>query len=417
MEVDSPGILGLSRALFLNRNIRIIAITGLVSGVYIGMLNVVLQLFPLSLGFGVAAVGILQALGNRFSGVAATIVQPIAGHYSDVHSRKQSILLGSAATIMSMLSFVGAALTANGFLLLLAFILFGVSILGSPASQALVAESVDLDPKRMNVAYSLVFFLATIPGIISSYLAGAIADNYGYVAIFAAAALLEGADLYLYWRELSETKHAMITDSTDGRSFSLREAFRLPKASAGYYGALATDAFALDYHLHHLRHGKVSVPLLRREHRLIGVGIVHRDARFAVSCHKTSDSDWGQEDDYLLGSTGDSAHGRVGAFQFPSRVRGILSRLWRLRYDLGTRGPVPHDDPFASRGTRERRGQGGSFQGTGGLPGTHHRRVPLPGPGIRGPYHRQLLGDDRERRIDDQVPPWTSAEIHGGGCR
>ncbi|MDA4119667.1 MAG: MFS transporter, partial [Thaumarchaeota archaeon] len=218
--------------------------TGLISGIYIGMLNVVLQLFPLSLGFGVAAVGILQALGNRFSGVAATIVQPIAGHYSDVHSRKQSILLGSAATIMSMLSFVGAALTSNGFLLLLAFILFGVSILGSPASQALVAESVDLDPKRMDVAYSLVFFLATIPGVVSSYLAGAIADNYGYVAIFATAALLEGVDLYLYWRELSETKHTTIADSADGRSFSLREALRLPKASAGYYGALAMDSFA-----------------------------------------------------------------------------------------------------------------------------------------------------------------------------
>jgi MFS family permease len=244
MEAETPGILGLSRVLFLNRNIRVIAITGLISGIYIGMLNVVLQLFPLSLGFGVVVVGILQALGNRFSGVAATIVQPIAGHYSDVHSRKQSILLGSAATIMSMLCFVGAALTSNGLLMLLAFILFGVSILGSPASQALVAESVDLDPRRMNVAYSLVFFLSTIPGVISPYLAGAIADNYGYVAIFAAAALLESVDLYLYWKELSETKHTMITDSAHGRNFSLREAFRLPEASAGYYGALAMDAFA-----------------------------------------------------------------------------------------------------------------------------------------------------------------------------
>jgi MFS family permease len=244
MEVDSPGVVGLSRALFLNRNIRVIAITGLISGIYIGMLNVVLQLFPLSLGFGVAAVGILQALGNRFSGVAATIVQPIAGHYSDVHSRRQSILLGSAATIISMLCFVGAALTANGFLMLLAFILFGVSTLGSPASQALVAESVDLDSRRMNVAYSLIFFLSTIPGVVSPYLAGAIADRYGYVVIFATAALLEMVDLYLYWKELSETKHTMITESAHGRSFSLREALKLPKASAGYYGALAMDAFA-----------------------------------------------------------------------------------------------------------------------------------------------------------------------------
>jgi MFS family permease len=244
MGVENPGIFGLSRTLLLNRNIRGIAITGLISGVYIAMLPGVLQLFPLSLGFGVLAIGILQALGNRFSGVAATIVQPLAGHYSDVHSRKGAIILGSVATIASMLCFAGAALTFNGILILLAFILFGVSILGGPASQALVAESVDLDPRKMDVAYSVIFFLSTIPGAVTPYLAGAIIDKYGYLLIFAAAVLLESVDLYLYWKELSETRHTMVTDSTQSRSFSFREALRLPKKSAGYYGALAMDAFA-----------------------------------------------------------------------------------------------------------------------------------------------------------------------------
>jgi MFS family permease len=208
------------------------------------MLNVVLQLFPGSLGFGVLALGILQALGNRFSGVAATIIQPLAGHYSDVHSRKRVIILGSIATISSMLCFVGAALTFNGILMLLAFVLFGISILGSPSSQALVAESVDFDPRRMDVAYSAIFFLSTIPGVVTPYLAGAVVDRYGYLIIFAAAVLLESVDLFLYWKELSETKHTMVTGSTQGRTFSFREALRLPKKSAGYYGALAMDAFA-----------------------------------------------------------------------------------------------------------------------------------------------------------------------------
>ena len=244
MATGSQGILGLSRALLLNRNIRVVAITGLVSGVYIGMLNVVLQLFPGSLGFGVAALGILQALGNRFSGAAATIVQPLAGHYSDVHGRKRAILLGSAFTIASMSCFVGAALTASGVLTLLAFALFGVSVLGSPASQALVAESVDLDPRRMDVAYSLIFFLSIVPGVATPYVAGAIIDSYGYLVIFAAAAALESVDLLLYWKELSETKHTMTHDAAPAQGFSLREALRLPRASWGYYGALAMDAFA-----------------------------------------------------------------------------------------------------------------------------------------------------------------------------
>ena len=244
MGAENPGVFGLSRTLLLNRNIRVIAITGLVSGVYIGMLNVGLQLFPKSLGFGVLALGILQALGNRFSGVAATIIQPLAGHYSDVHSRKRVIILGSVSTIASMACFVGAALTFNGILMLLAFLLFGASILGSPASQALVAESVDFDPRRMDVAYSAIFFLSAIPGVVTPYLAGAVIDSYGYLVIFAAAVLLESVDLFLYWKELSETKHTTVTDSTQSRSFSFREALRLPKKSAGYYGALAMDAFA-----------------------------------------------------------------------------------------------------------------------------------------------------------------------------
>ena len=244
MEDQSQGILRLSRSLFLNRNIRAIAITGLISGVYIGMLSVVLQLFPLTVGFTVAALGILQALGNRYSGVAATIAQPLAGHYSDVHSRRRVILLGSATTILSMVFFVGAAATSSGILTLVAFLLFGVSNLGSPASTALVAESVDLDPRKMDVAYSLVFFISTAPGVISPYLAGAIADSYGYLAIFAAATALEGVDLYLYWKELSETRHTTLADPLQSRSFSLREAVRLPRASWGFFGTLAADSFA-----------------------------------------------------------------------------------------------------------------------------------------------------------------------------
>ena len=244
MAESERGVFGLSRSLLLNRNIRAIAITGLISGVYIGMLNVALQLFPGTLGFGVAALGVLQALGNRFSGAAATLVQPLAGHYSDLHSRKQSILLGSVTTIASMLCFMGAALSRDGYLVLVAFVLYGFSILGSPASQALVAESVSLDSRQMDIAYSLVFFLGTVPGVVSPYLAGSIAETYGYLLIFTVAAILESLDLYIYWRGLTETRHIVTAEPGQGSKFSLREAFTFPRSSWGYFGALAMDAFA-----------------------------------------------------------------------------------------------------------------------------------------------------------------------------
>jgi MFS family permease len=242
---DSGGIFGLSGKLLLNRNIRVIAVTGLISGIYVGMLNGILQLFPLSLGFGVAALGILQAAGNRFSGVAASVAQPIAGHYSDIFGRKVVIVVGSIATIASMVCFIGAAFNGNWILLFVAFLSFGVSALGSPASQAMVAESVEMDVKKMNVAYSVVFFFSSIPGAITPYIAGETVDVYGYAVIFAAAAILEAGDLYLYVRELTETMHVVRPAEVVVRArFSLRESFRIPKGSMRYFSALAMDAFA-----------------------------------------------------------------------------------------------------------------------------------------------------------------------------
>jgi MFS family permease len=244
LEGKPQGIFSLSRYLLLNRNIRIIAVTGLISGIYIGMLSFALQLFPLTIGLGVPAIGILQALGNRFSGVTATLIQPLAGHQSDLQSRKQSIILGSATTIASMVFFAGAAAARNGYLVLVGFLLYGVSVLGSPATQAMVAESVELDPRKMDVAYSVIFFLGTIPGVLSPYLAGSIAQSYGYLIVFAAAALLECVDLYLYWRGLTETQHKVAAEPGQGKKFSLREAFTFPRSSLGFYGALAMDAIS-----------------------------------------------------------------------------------------------------------------------------------------------------------------------------
>jgi MFS family permease len=235
----------MSRTLLADRNIRVLAVTGLISGVYVGMLNGVLQLFPASLGFGVATLGILQAVGNRFSGIAASIAQPIAGHLSDIHGRKVMIVVGSVTTILSMALFIAAALTASWACIFAAFFIFGVSVLGSPPSQAMVAESVGLDTSKMNIAYSVVFLLSSIPGVVTPYLAGVMAGSYGYVVIFLAAALLESVDLFLYLKELYETR--LVAEPGQGPApseFSLRQSFSIPRGSWGYFTALAMDAFA-----------------------------------------------------------------------------------------------------------------------------------------------------------------------------
>ncbi len=243
--VKNEGVLTIFWALMRNRNVRVIAVTGLISGIYIGMLNGVLQLFPGTLSLSVAGLGILQSLGGRFNGVATSIVQPLAGHYADVRGRKIVIVFGSITTILSMMFLAGAAVTGSWILLSAGFVLFGLSTLGNPASQAVIAESVSLDSTRMNIAYSAVFLLSIAPGVVTPYLAGVAADNNDYLAIFVVAALLESVDLYLYVKELAETKHDPLRDGNGlARRFSFVEALKPPKGDIRYFSTLAMDSFA-----------------------------------------------------------------------------------------------------------------------------------------------------------------------------
>jgi DHA1 family multidrug resistance protein-like MFS transporter len=240
---NTPGIIGISRALLLDRNVRTIALTSLISGIYIGMLNTLVQPFTIGLGLGVAVLGILQALGGKFSGLVSSLGQPLAGHYADVFGRKVVILTGSAMTILSMLLFLLAAVTRNPAALVAAFLLYGLSALSSPASQAMVAESVGLVPSRMDVAFSTVFLLGTVSGAIMSFAAGPLADAVGYSAIFAIAVVLESVDLYLYLSQLRETRTGPEPGS-EAETFSFRKALALPKGFSGLFATFAMDSFA-----------------------------------------------------------------------------------------------------------------------------------------------------------------------------
>ncbi len=246
MNKGGPGILGISRQLLLDRNVRAIALTGLIAGVYLGMINTVLQRFTLSLGLTIASLGILQAFGNRFSGLVASVTQPFAGHYADVNGRKVIITLGSVATIVSMLSFLTAALTHSLVALVIAFVLFGTSVLGSPASQAIVAESVNMDPRKMDIAFSAVFLLSSIPGAVMSFAAGPIADGFGYYVIFVVASILELVNLYLYLDQIVEPTLRLTAEGLglSRNAFSFRSAISLPRAYLGYFATFAMDSFS-----------------------------------------------------------------------------------------------------------------------------------------------------------------------------
>ena len=208
------------------------------------MLNTLLQPFTVGLGLGIAALGILQAMGNRFSGLISSLIQPLAGHYADIYGRKVVILAGSVMTIVSMSFFLLAALSHNPVAILVAYLLYGLSALSSPASQAMVAESVNLEPSRMQVAFSTVFLLGTVSGAIMSFAAGPLVDTVGYFTIFGIAAALESVDLFLYIRELRETRTGPAPGAGAAETYSFRKALALPKGFSGLFATFAMDSFA-----------------------------------------------------------------------------------------------------------------------------------------------------------------------------
>src|SRR5438445_12514309 len=83
-----------SSGLLMQGNVRVLALTGLLTGTYVSMLNTALQPFALSLGFGLTSLGFMQALGNRVGGFSGALIQPFAGRFADTHLRRKIIIDG-----------------------------------------------------------------------------------------------------------------------------------------------------------------------------------------------------------------------------------------------------------------------------------------------------------------------------------
>jgi DHA1 family multidrug resistance protein-like MFS transporter len=239
------GLSTLSKGLLLHGNIRVLAFTSMLTGLYVSMLNTVLQPFVVT-GFGLSMLGILQSVGSRPSGLASSIVQPFAGLFADLVGRKQLIVIGSAVAICSMVSFFTVTITHSLPVLALAYILFGLSLMSSPASQAMVAESVSMDPAKLDVAFSVIFFFTQVPGALAAFAGGFIADAFGYYVIFGAAAVLESANLVCLISLLKETgeDHRHGEGSGGRSSFSIRQVVRLPPRFLRFFTPFAMDAFS-----------------------------------------------------------------------------------------------------------------------------------------------------------------------------
>ena len=236
----------------LQGNIAVMAVSGLLTGSYTGMLNTILQPFTLSVGLSLATLGILQSLGNRTGGLAGSIVQPAGGYLSELFGRRAIVRAGSALAITAMSFFLLAAVTHISLILVPAYLLYGSSLLSLPASQVLIAESVGLDYGRMKIAYSIVFLFSNIPAAFTSFFGGIIADSLGYYVIFVIAVSLEAVNFALYSARLKETNPPIELSSARmrwedvirGIVKRLTSMLTPPSGLRGYFATFAVDLFA-----------------------------------------------------------------------------------------------------------------------------------------------------------------------------
>src|SRR5205807_7557757 len=235
-----------SSGLLMHGNVRVLALTGLLTGTYVSMLNTALQPFALSLGLGLTSLGLLQASGNRLGGFSGAIIQPFAGRLADIYGRRKVVIGGSLVSISSMSSFLAAAITHYWPLLVPGFLLLGFSLLSSPASQAIVAESVKMEPRKMGIVFSWVFFFNSIPGAVMAFVAGVIADAIGYSLMFALAIALASVNHLLYLTRLKETRENSVRGEArrDDPTFTLRSLIEPPRGLRGFFATFAADAFS-----------------------------------------------------------------------------------------------------------------------------------------------------------------------------
>src|SRR2546425_9393163 len=122
-----------SSGLLMHGQVRVLALTGLLTGTYVSMLNTALQPFALSLGLGLTSLGFMQALGNRVGGFSGAIIQPFAGRLADTHGRRKVVIGGSPVSISSMGPFFVPALPPRRAPLIPGVLFLGVFVLVRPA--------------------------------------------------------------------------------------------------------------------------------------------------------------------------------------------------------------------------------------------------------------------------------------------
>lgn len=217
---------------------RAIGAVNFLTGIYNNLLQVVLQPFVVRIAGSVAALSLLQTFANRLGGIVGSLAQLAGGHLADRWGRKPVILLESAFLLASLTLFLLTAITVQWVLLVPAFLFLGLGLIGAPAIQSTVAESVETEARAM--AYSKILFALLLPAAAIAFVGGYLADAFGYPLVFGISVALEAVNFGIFAVVLRET-----LVHRNGARWALRRAFRLEDGPLrGILAVTTVDSFA-----------------------------------------------------------------------------------------------------------------------------------------------------------------------------
>jgi len=226
-----------------DRNILVLTIHTFLRGMSQTMRNAIWQPFVLSLGASMPVLGLLEGLGG-FRGLINGVVQPLGGWLSDRQGRKKLLVLGGLLSMTSYTLYALAGLLRNWYLLLPGVVFLGLTSMGLPARDSMVAES-SLSSKRSR-SYSLIGFGYAASGVFAAAMAGLMADRWGYHTVFLSGLGMETVCVALIVRFAVETvgPEDRKAISWGGLAATFRSILVPPRSLRSFYVAMTMDSFA-----------------------------------------------------------------------------------------------------------------------------------------------------------------------------
>lgn len=201
-QLNEPktGTLTVLREIFRSRNVLVITLTQTLS-MFMGSLWWPFQaLYILELGASKESLGMILTLQS----ITELMIQIPGGILTDRWGRRKIIVLGTILRLCSNVVF----LSSNHWTHIApALVLASAAIISSPASSALLAESISKE--NVSTGFAAIRTVTEFPMIVTSLLGGIIIDRLGIIAgvkvILLAYSTVTLVSIILQWRYIAET--------------------------------------------------------------------------------------------------------------------------------------------------------------------------------------------------------------------